>query len=100
MHSYDVESVDLARTPTPTAGEPDAAGQAGRVLAAGDAGKLGPAGVLHLQRSAGNAGVARLLGDEQEAQPSSVKDVVGRGGGRPLEDDTRADMEARFGEDF
>jgi hypothetical protein len=100
MHSYDVEAIDLAKSRTPSGGEHDAAGEAGRALAAGEAGKLGPAGVLHLQRSAGNASVARLLGEEDTAQRSPVKDVVGRGGGRPLEDDTRADMEARFGEDF
>jgi hypothetical protein len=105
MHTYDVESVDVAKTRTPAGGEHDGAGEAGRVLAAGDAGKLGPAGVLHLQRSAGNASVAQLLGDDDAtatatAQRSPVKDIVGQGGGSPLDDATRSDMEGRFGEDF
>src|SRR2546430_2440083 len=102
MHSYDVEAIDFGRTKgTPTGGEHDAAGEAGRVLAAGDAGKLGPAAVMHLQRSAGNASVAQLLRDDElSAQRASVKEVVGRGGGNPMDDKTRADMEGRFGEDF
>src|SRR4051794_8866021 len=102
MRNYDVEAIDLGKTRTgPTAPEHDAAGEAGRVLAAGDAGKLGPSALLHLQRSAGNASVTQLLGDEDAtAQRSSVKDVVGRGGGSALDDRTRTDMEARFGEDF
>jgi hypothetical protein len=102
MHSYDVEAIDLAKNHgTPAAGEHEAAGEAGRALAAGDAGKLGPAAVMHLQRNAGNASVAQLLGDDQDTtQRSPVKDVVGRGGGNPLDEKTRTDMEARFGEDF
>jgi hypothetical protein len=51
---------------------------------------------MHLQRTAGNAGVVQLLGEE----PSPVMDVVGRGGGSPLDDSTRGFMESRFGHDF
>src|SRR5689334_13318030 len=45
--------------------------------------------VLHLQRLAGNAGVASLVEDDAEQgaatpQRSPVLDVVGRGGGSPL----------------
>lgn len=39
---------------------------AGRALAAGRPDVLSPGAVLHLQRTAGNAGVAALLGDEEE----------------------------------
>ncbi len=102
MHNYDVETIALVKPRTATArGEHDSAGEVGRALAAGEAGHLRPEAMLHLQRSAGNAGVAQLLGEEQESiQTSPVKDVVGRGGGRPLDDDVRTDMEGRFGEDF
>jgi hypothetical protein len=54
---------------------------------------------MHLQRAAGNAGVTHLLADEQPAE-SPVKDVVGRGGGSPLDDPVRERMEASFGQDF
>lgn len=56
---------------------------------------LGAAGLLGLQRVAGNAGVAALVEDER----SPVHDVVASGG-RSLEPDVRADMEGRFGTDF
>ncbi|MGW6569747.1 eCIS core domain-containing protein [Streptomyces sp. NPDC054975] len=73
--------------------------------------------LLALQRSAGNAAVVQMLrragaaqdehrhgagcGHEDEApvQRSAVDKVL-RGGGRPLDDRSRADMEARFGADF
>ncbi|MFF9015614.1 DUF4157 domain-containing protein [Streptomyces sp. NPDC014870] len=74
--------------------------------------------LLALQRSAGNAAVVQLLrragaargehrhgagcGHEEEApavQRSAVHDVL-RGGGRPLDEGSRTDMEARFGADF
>jgi hypothetical protein len=102
MHNYDVETIALVKPRTASAsGEHDSAGEVGRALAAGEAGHLRPEAMLHLQRSAGNAGVAQLLGEEQESiQTSPVKDVVGRGGGRPLDDVVRTDMEGRFGEDF
>jgi hypothetical protein len=100
MHEYDVGIGDPARTrSTPAADEHELAGEVGRALAAGEAGHLGAEAVLHLQRSAGNAGVVQLLEDQDEAQ-SPVKDVVGRGGGRPLDDAVRTDMEGRFGADF
>jgi len=62
--------------------------------------------VLRLQRSVGNAGVVQLLaddaddGDEKEAGQSPVQDVVGKGGGAPLDSTTRTTMEQRFGADF
>jgi len=55
----------------------------------------GPAGVVGLQRAAGNAGTAALL----EEVRSPVHDVVGSGG-TPLEPGLRVDMEGRFGHDF
>ena len=101
MHEYDGGLVDPAKArSTPASEERERAGEVGRALAAGEAGHLGPEAVLHLQRSAGNAGVVQLLADDQDEAQSPVKDVVGRGGGRPLDEGVRADMEGRFGADF
>lgn len=61
-----------------------------------------PAALLELQRLAGNATVRRMVAGEEPPAPdrSPVLDVVGRGGGRPLEPALRADMESRLGADF
>jgi Domain of unknown function (DUF4157) len=55
----------------------------------------GPAGLVGLQRAAGNSGASTLIGEER----SPVHDVIGSGG-TPLPADLRADMEGRFGHDF
>jgi hypothetical protein len=60
-------------------------------------GVLSADSILHLQRTAGNAAVSRMLDDEPA---SPVLDVVGKGGGRPLEPETRTFMESRLGQDF
>jgi len=60
---------------------------------------LSPASILGLQRTVGNASVVQLLGAEEE-QASPVHDVVGKGGGSPLDDGVRDDMEGRFGQSF
>jgi hypothetical protein len=67
-----------------------------RAASAGRTDVLGPAGLLGLQRAVGNAGVGALVEEER----SPVHDVVGSGGGQPLDVDTRQDMESRFGQDF
>ena len=54
--------------------------------------------VLGLQRAVGNAAVSAMLEDDQERSP--VHDVVGRGGGAPLDLETRSFMESRMGHDF
>lgn len=56
--------------------------------------------VLGLQRTIGNAAVAQLLKAAEDDEASPVRDVVGRGGGSPLDAETRAHMEPRFGQDF
>lgn len=61
--------------------------------------------VLGLQRVAGNAAVNSFLqrraqvGEEPE-ESSPVLDVVGKGGGSPLDHDLRKEMEVRIGADF
>src|ERR1700732_5449996 len=66
-------------------------------LMAGRTDALPPASVMHLQKTAGNATVSAAL---EEQEPSLVKDVVGSGGGSPLDKDTRGFMESRLGADF
>ncbi|MGH3826489.1 MAG: DUF4157 domain-containing protein [Pseudonocardiaceae bacterium] len=68
-----------------------------RAAAAGRTDVLGPAGLLGLQRAIGNAGVSSLVSEEER---SPVLDVVGSGGGSPLDTETRTDMESRLGHDF
>ena len=75
------------------------AADAARALNAGRPEAVRPAAMLHLQRAAGNAGIAQLLGDEEQAG-SPVKSVVGRGGGEPLDAGVRQRMESSFGADF
>ncbi|RKT88669.1 protein of unknown function [Saccharopolyspora antimicrobica] len=59
--------------------------------------------VLHLQRTLGNAAVARMIGaqhsDDAQVQRSTVHDVL-RSPGQALDTSVRTDMEARFGADF
>lgn len=71
---------------------------------AGRPGALDAGAVMHLQRAAGNANVASFLDEREQAEPSNepspVKDVVGGGGGAPLDAETRGFMESRLGHDF
>lgn len=81
MHTHDLDPAQIAkaaRSPKP---------------------KAEPTGILGVQRAAGNASVASVLRKEDE-QRSPVLDVVGRGGGQPLEAGVRARMEESFGQDF
>ena len=76
----------------------DAAESAGpEALMHGRTDVLTPSAVMHLQKTAGNASVSAAL---EEQEPSLVKDVVGSGGGSPLDRDTRGFMESRLGADF
>jgi hypothetical protein len=95
----DREAPERAPRTAPPRDLPGVEAEASRALAAGQPEKLRPSAVLHLQRAAGNAGVAQLLGEEREAD-SPVKEVVGHGAGVPLETATRRRMEASFGQDF
>src|SRR6267378_6008249 len=76
----------------------DAAEAAGPVaLKHGRTDVLTPSAVMHLQKTAGNASVSAAL---EEQEPSLVREVVGSGGGSPLDGDTRGFMESRLGADF
>lgn len=59
----------------------------------------GPDAVLGLQRLAGNSSVSSML-SEEEKTPSPVHEVIGSGGGSPLDSATRGVMESRLGQDF
>ncbi len=99
VHRHELQGAEAAPGRRPRRhDEGDALQAAGRAAAAGRTDALGPRSVLSLQRAAGNAGVASLLADEDEASP--VQDVVGKGGGSPIEPTTRSRMEASFGADF
>ena len=65
-----------------------------RAAAEGRADVLGLAGMLHVQRTAGNGAAAGLV---EERSP--VLDVVS-GGGATLDEPVRRDMESRMGHDF
>ncbi|MFF1919419.1 DUF4157 domain-containing protein [Streptomyces sp. NPDC058221] len=93
------------RARRPRAQDQDSDRPSGPVAAAGS-----PAVSAVLQRTVGNAAVARMVADrkrdrdldpgrEQPVQRSAVRDVLGTTG-RPLEQPVREDMEARFGTDF
>jgi hypothetical protein len=60
-----------------------------------------PSALLSLQRMAGNESVSALLTeDQEEARSSPVREVVGSGGGSPLEPGARSFLEGRMGSDF
>src|SRR5439155_21434016 len=60
-----------------------------------------PSAVLGLQRLAGNESVSALLATDDEQQAHSpVRDVVGSGGGTPVEPGARSFLEERMGQDF
>ena len=96
MHDYDID-VDPAQKKPATPNEE----KASNPLAGFSGGRhdaLNPNAILHLQRTAGNASVAGMLGGEQEENP--VKDVLHGGGGRPLEPEVREFAESRLGGDY
>jgi hypothetical protein len=60
-----------------------------------------PSALLSLQRMAGNESVSALLAQEHDdAERSPVHEVVGSGGGSPLDPGARSFMEDRMGADF
>jgi hypothetical protein len=96
MHSHDREPGEATRPGLPAARADRVEAEQIGAAAAQRLEILGPAGLLGLQRSVGNASVAALV---EEGQPPAL-DVLGTGGGRPLDPAARSDMESRFGADF
>lgn len=90
-HEHEGEAAFRPRGDRPEREEHDLMGKA---AAAGRADVLGPAGMLGLQRTVGNAGASAVVEEE-----SPVHGVI-RSGGAPLDAGVREDMEARFGTDF
>lgn len=98
MHSHDhLEGAEALRPRSARVDERDtAAPVVSRALSTGRTDRLDAQGLAYLQRAAGNASTAGLVEEER----SPVLDVVGSGGGRPLDPDVRTDMEGRLGADF
>jgi hypothetical protein len=95
MRTYDEDGIATAGS-TGSMERSDVGTTVQRVAADRDARALDVRGTLMLQRAAGNASVGSLVEDE----PSPVLDVVGRGGGQPLDDSTRETMENALGADL
>jgi hypothetical protein len=98
MQSHDTDFLlipESYQAPTRRSEESDSTGA--EALMHGRTDALTPSAVMHLQKTAGNASVTAAL---EEQEPSMVKDVVGSGGGSPLDRDTRGFMESRLGADF
>jgi len=95
MREHLFDSEDSALRPKSARIDEQLSEHAGRAAAQGRSDVLGPDGLLGLQRAVGNGGVNALV----EGEPSPVHDVI-RTAGRPLDADTRADMESRLGHDF
>ncbi|RAM38660.1 eCIS core domain-containing protein [Arthrobacter globiformis] len=94
-HDHDQTDAEGVRT-KPAHGDAAESAVLFRAAAAGRTDVVGPRGILALQRAVGNSGV-RGLADEER---SPVLDVVSSGGGQPLEEPVRADMEGRLGHSF
>jgi hypothetical protein len=92
-HAFDTDEAALR----PKSGRIESPVTDGMGLAAaeGRTDVLGSAGILGLQRTAGNESVTSML----EEGRSPVHDVLSSGG-QPLDADTRTDMEGRLGHDF
>ena len=104
MHTHDSEFDDGLR-PKPSRLDTTVEGAPSphlmRAAATGRPDVLDSTAVLGLQRAVGNAGVGAVLDqDRREEEPSPVQHVVGSGGGSPLPDAVRSDMELRLGHDF
>jgi hypothetical protein len=111
---YETLVEDLAGRPQVRATKPavkatgsplSAAEHAAAGLATGASPALGPAVVAGLQRTAGNAAVTALIQrsaglTEAEDEVGAVRDIVGKGGGQPLNPALREEMEARFNDDL
>jgi Domain of unknown function (DUF4157) len=95
MHTHDGNEYESGLRPKASRlQEPDSAVSL-RAALSGRLDAAGVAGVIGLQRAAGNAETAELLEDDR----SPVHDVISSSG-TPLEAPVRAEMESRFGQGF
>ena len=104
MHEFDSDQQAVQRR-TVTNAEPAESHEAATFAPARSPRTVhGEASLLHLQRMAGNASVVQMLAEEgsiaEQEDRSPVHDVIGKGGGSPLDESTRSSMESRFGQDF
>ena len=98
MHAHDFEPGLAASTHVSVSREVAEADPAMLEAAVGGrSDKLNTGALLNLQRLAGNSSVSSMLAEEE---PSPVRQVVGSGGGSPLESSTRTLLESRLGHDF
>ena len=99
MQSHDTDLLlnpESHQAPTRRKEEADSATGA-EALLHGRTDALTPSSIMHLQKTAGNEAVTSAI---EEREPSLVKQVVGSGGGSPLDTETRRFMESRLGSDF
>jgi hypothetical protein len=97
MHDFELDSPGHpTRRPEADASVPGT--EVARPFASAASPALDAATVMRLQRTAGNAGVVQMLAGDEEASP--VHDVVGSGGGSPLDAGVRSTMESAFGTSF
>ncbi|MEV5971694.1 DUF4157 domain-containing protein [Streptomyces sp. NPDC051921] len=113
---HDHDSERELRTDSGRGGDREAGPGTARLFGAAATGRtdvVGASGLGMLQRSVGNGAVGAMVQRSRSAAPrtaeadesaegarSPVHDVVGSGGGQPLDTETRSDMEARMGADF
>ena len=99
MHDYPLtETADtLSRRAQPSHKSDDSL--SAQALKEGQPAVMDHKSILRLQRDAGNANVADFM-NEGEEERSPVTDVVGSGGGQPLDKPVRQVMESSLGHDF
>ncbi|WP_401000932.1 DUF4157 domain-containing protein [Agromyces sp. GXQ0307] len=95
MHAHDWDPAEPAAGRKPETAREASVATDGAGLAARRTDAIGPAGLLRLQRDAGNGAVSDLV----EEGRSPVHDVISSGGSS-LDPGVRADMEQRLGADF
>ena len=101
MRTHDSENDAAAGGRAPRQNRESESGDlAARALAGGKPAALDTGAVLHLQASAGNTSVSRLIAEDEEGASRRVKDVLSTGAGRPLDAQTSELMTQRLGEDF
>ena len=81
-HEEDLSTIDVSRRRDPGLRDPAVTGD----------------GLLELQRTAGNQATVQFLGEAEQDSP--VLDVVGKGGGAPMDKALRGQMESSLGHDF